>query len=135
MSERHQIIHRIYEAFSRRDLAAVIAELHEDSQVDFTRSLGPDSGVYPGAEGIRRLLDLYWEAFEDLTLDAETFVDGTDDVVALVVARGRGRGSGVRVEARGPHLWSFRDGKPFRFTLYQEKAEALQAAGLGESDD
>jgi len=132
MSEEHQAIRRIYEAFNRRDLEAIVKELHEDAHVDFTKSVGPESGVYPGAEGIQRLLDLYWEAFEDISIGVEEFVDATDEVVALVVARGRGRGSGVSVEARGPHLWSFRDGKPIRFTLYQEKAEALQAAGLSE---
>ena len=132
MSEEHQVIRRIYEAFNRRDLEAIVRELDEDAHVDFTKSVGPERGVYPGAEGIQRLLDLYWEAFEDIFIDVEDFVDGTDEVVALVVARGRGRGSGVSVEARGPHLWSFRDGKPIRFTLYQEKAEALEAAGLSE---
>jgi ketosteroid isomerase-like protein len=132
MSKEHQVIRRIYEAFNRRDLEAVVKELHEDAHVDFTKSIGPESGVYPGPEGIKRLLDLYWGAFDDISVGVEDFVDGTDEVVALVVARGRGRGSGVSVEARGPHLWSFRGGKPIRFTLYQEKAEALEAAGLSE---
>jgi len=67
MSEKHQIIHRIYKAFGRRDLAGVLAEMHKDAHIDFTKSLGPESGVYPGAEGVKKLLDLYWEAFEDIS--------------------------------------------------------------------
>jgi len=132
MSQEHQTIRRIYEAFSRRDLAVIADEMHGEAQVDFGRSIGPESGIYPGVEGIERLLSLYWEAFEDISIEPESFIDGTDGIVALVVARGVGRGSGANVEARGPHLWNFRDGKPVRFTLFQEEAEALEAAGLRE---
>ena len=132
MSEEHQAIRRIYEAFSRRDLDAIAKEMHEEAQVDFTRSVSPENGIYPGIEGIEILLRLYWEAFEEISIEPEGFVDGPNGIVALVVSRGRGRGSGAHVEARGPHLWSFRDGKATKFTLYQEKAEALKAAGLSE---
>jgi ketosteroid isomerase-like protein len=132
VSEEHQAIERIYAAFGCRDLVRITEELHHDAEVDFSQSMGPDSGVYPGVEGIERLLNLYWEAFEDISIEPEEFVDGIDAVVALVVARGRGRGSGAKVEARGPHLWRFKDGKPIRFTLYQEKQAALEAAGLSE---
>jgi uncharacterized protein len=133
VSETHQTIRRIYEAFGRRSLDEIVEELDDDAQVDFTKSLGPESGVYPGVEGIEKLLNLYWEAFEDISIEAEEFVDGPNGIVALVVARGRGRSSGASVEARGPHLWSFRNGKPIRFTLYQDKEEALEAAGLSDS--
>jgi ketosteroid isomerase-like protein len=131
-SEKHQTIRRIYEAFGRRDLDQIVEELDDDAQVDFTKSLGPEPGVYPGGEGIEKLMTLYWEAFEDISIEPEGFVDGPDGIVALVVARGRGRSSGASVEARGPHLWTFRDGKPIRFTLYQDKVQALEAAGLSE---
>ncbi len=132
MSKEHQLIRRIYAAFGRRDIETITKELGEEAQIDFTKSLGPESGVYPGVEGMQRLLELYWEAFEEISIEAERFFDGADAIVALVVARGRGRGSGVRVEARGPHLWSFRDGKPVRFTLYQDEREAIEAAGRRE---
>jgi len=132
MGQELQTICRIYEAFSRRELDEIAELMHDEAEVDFARSLGPESGVYPGVEGIERLLTLYWEAFEDISIEVEEFVDGPDGIVALVVARGRGRGSGASVEARGPHLWRFRDGKPIRFTLFQEEAEALEAAGLSE---
>jgi ketosteroid isomerase-like protein len=130
--EEHQVIRRIYEAFGRRDLDAIAEEMHPDAQVDFTRSLSPENAVYPGVEGIAILLGLYWESFEDISIEPERFLEGPDGIVALVVSRGRGRGSGAQVEARGPHLWRFRDGKPASFTLYQEKTDALKAAGLSE---
>ncbi len=123
-------IARIYAAFGRRDLAALTAELHRDAQIDLSRSVGPESGLYPGVEGIQRLLDLYWGAFSEITIEPERLVTGDDGIVALVVARGIGRGSGVSVEARGPHLWRFRDGSAILLALYQDEGDALAAAGV-----
>ena len=130
MSQEHRTIRRVYEAFSRRDLDAIAREMHDEAQVDFSRSLGPERGVYYGFKEIERFLTLYWEPFEDVSQEVEEFIDGPHGIMALVVARGRGRGSGVDVEARGPHVWTFRDGKPIRFILFQEEAEALEAVGL-----
>ncbi len=133
MTEEHQTIRRLYAAFGQRDIDAVAVELHDEAEVDFAESLGPESGVYPGIEGIRKLLELYWDAFEEISIEPEDFIDGANGIVALVVARGTGRGSGVAVEARGPHLWAFRDGKVVRFTLFQERGDALEAAGLSKT--
>lgn len=49
----------------------------------------------------------------------------------MVRVRVLGRASGVEAVARGPHLWTIKDGKVVRFVPFQEKAEALQAVGLG----
>jgi ketosteroid isomerase-like protein len=48
---------------------------------------------------------------------------------ASTVARGR---DGIEVQARGIWVWTFRDGACVRITLYQEREEALEAAGLSE---
>ncbi len=39
---------------------------------------------------------------------------------------------GVSVEARGTWVWTIRDGLIRRIRLYQERSEALEAAGLSE---
>jgi ketosteroid isomerase-like protein len=43
----------------------------------------------------------------------------------------RGR-DGIEVAARGILVWTIRDGAIVRVCLYQEREEALQAAGLRE---
>ena len=45
---------------------------------------------------------------------------------------GRGRGSGVEVDAVGAQLWTIHDGKAQSVKLYQSKDDALAAAGLRE---
>jgi hypothetical protein len=41
----------------------------------------------------------------------------------------RGR-DGIEVEARGPHVQTWRDGRLVRYRLFQQRAEALAAVGL-----
>jgi ketosteroid isomerase-like protein len=55
-----------------------------------------------------------------------------DELVAVIHTIARGQGSGIRVENRIAHLWTFRDGKATRFRVYLSRAEALEAAGLSE---
>jgi hypothetical protein len=42
----------------------------------------------------------------------------------------RGKGSGVEVDATGAQIWTLREGVGRRLTLYQSKAEALEATEL-----
>jgi ketosteroid isomerase-like protein len=50
-------------------------------------------------------------------------------VVRLVA---QGRDSGVEVTARSAIIWTIRAGKILRAKLFQNKVEALEAAGLKE---
>jgi ketosteroid isomerase-like protein len=50
-----------------------------------------------------------------------------------VTVRGRGRASGIEVEARsGAAVWTMREGKIVRVVWFPTRAEALEAAGLSE---
>jgi ketosteroid isomerase-like protein len=70
-------------------------------------------------------------AWVDFRTVAEEFVDMGDEVLVLVEFRGRGKTSGVSVEAmEGAIVFSLRDGKVARLTTYTDRAEALEAAGL-----
>ena len=127
-----EIVRRGYRAFNERNIDALRDDVHPGFELDFSESRSPDRGTYTGVDGIRQLFSVYWEAFESFTLEPEEFIEADDAVIALVHGVGRGRGSGVEVEVRGPHLWTFRDQKVIGFALYQELPEALEAAGLAE---
>ena len=53
-------------------------------------------------------------------------------MVAAVVQRGVGDGSGAATEFRYFHVWSFRGGKAIRIENFRRRAEALEAVGLSE---
>ena len=75
----------------------------------------------------------HWRrAWEQLEVTAEEFIDAGDQVVVTLHHRGRGRRSGIEIDARFYELYTLRDGKVLRADEYAERAEALEAAGLRE---
>jgi ketosteroid isomerase-like protein len=93
--------------------------------------IGPDSQVYLGHQGMRTALANVQQSFDEVRFEAEDFLEAGDDVVAFVRMRGRGKGSGIEVEARIAHLWTMRGGKGVRVRVLEREA-ALEAAGLRE---
>jgi ketosteroid isomerase-like protein len=62
----------------------------------------------------------------------EETIDAGDRVVLSAHHRGRGRGSGIKVDARFYEVYTLREGKIVRVDEFTERAEALEAAGLRE---
>jgi ketosteroid isomerase-like protein len=93
----------------------------------------PESGSYLGLEGIGKYMRTFLEAWEKVTIEAEDLVDAGDSVVAAVVQRGIGKGSGAApAEFRYFQVWTFRAGNVIRLDVLRDRAEALEAAGLSE---
>ena len=70
-----------------------------------------------------------WE--RPLRVYAEELIQSGDRILALVHWSGRGKGSGVEMEARGAHIWTFRDGLAVRFDVYRDRDEARAAFKAG----
>jgi ketosteroid isomerase-like protein len=79
-------------------------------------------------EGSRR----YWGTWDEYRIDAEELIDAESSVVVVVHEQGRGRGSGIPFDRRWAQVWTFRRGRISRWGLFQDKAAALEAAGLRE---
>ena len=72
-----------------------------------------------------------WEAeWDEYEVFHEEFVDAGDQVVVATLLRGRGRGSGIEVEAHFYDVYTVRDGKIVRMDEFTSRAEALEAVGL-----
>jgi ketosteroid isomerase-like protein len=70
-----------------------------------------------------------WE--RPLTLEADELIGSGDRILALVRWRGRGKGSGIEVEAGGAHIWTFREGLVIRLEVYRDRDEARAALEAG----
>jgi ketosteroid isomerase-like protein len=66
-----------------------------------------------------------------LTIDADEMVESGDRILVMVRWKGRGKGSGVAMEAAGGHLWTFRDGLVVRCEVYRDRDEAQAALDRG----
>jgi ketosteroid isomerase-like protein len=132
MSEENvEIVRRAIEAFNRMDFDVALQDAAPDATVDFSHSRGPDAGVYVGHDAIRRLWADMTEPFERHTMIPDDFIAHSAYVVVPITSRMTGRG-GIELEAKSAMVATLRDGRLVRWTMYQDKSEALRAVGLSE---
>ena len=89
-----------------------------------------EGGGIRGRESVQRYYEMLDETWEEFRLVAEEFRDLGDRVLVLGRTEGRGRGSGVPVDAPYAAIFEFRDGKMCRSQGYLDHGEASRAAGL-----
>ena len=130
--ENMEIVRQAHEAFNLRDLNALSELAEADWVMDWSRSIGPQRGVYRGRAGVKAWIAGISEAFESFEIVPLEYVGAGERIVVPTRVTGRGRGSGVVVDAEGVTLWELERGKVVRLTLYETREEALQAAGLQE---
>jgi ketosteroid isomerase-like protein len=132
--ENVEIVRRALDAFSRSDRASVEPLVHPD--VEWRTVLGPLLGVetVSGRDAVLRFgLQEIPDAFEDLRVEVEEVRDLGEGRV-LLVARylGRGKRSGIGLDARISSIHRLRDGMIVSVRDYPSRREALEAAGLSD---
>ena len=83
-----------------------------------------------GHDAVRESLERWKGEWDDYELLTEDFEHMGDRVLAIVRLRGRGRGSGVEIDARFYDVFTLRQGKIVRMDQFTEQSEALEAVGL-----
>jgi ketosteroid isomerase-like protein len=129
--ENVEVVRRLNAAFNSGDVDRSL-EFFDPAAVWHTRADEPDAGDYRGREGIRGMASMWVETFEDFRVELDEYVDAGDEhVVTPGALAGRGRGSGV--EVREPYAWviRLRGGVVVEVWEYSDRAEALEAVGLG----
>ena len=99
-----------------------------DPEIEWlTRPDLPDSDLYKGHDGVRRLYQRFEEDLEDMYYEPDELIDAGDRVVLVFHWGGRGRGSGIQVEERG-EAWVLRvsGGKIVRVDEYPNRQQALE---------
>lgn len=130
-----EIVRRIYDAVARRD-AAIPFELYaKDIVWDLSHwrpaELDP-MPVYTGHEGVREAWRDRLSAWGEVDFDVEELMEAGDRVVAVIRDRQVGRSSGVPVKSAHAAVWTLVDGKVTRLQVFDERQQAVEAAGLSE---
>jgi len=89
-----------------------------------------DEAPQYGEEAVIAYMDRWEGEWEDLTTEVEEFLDAGDSVLVTVHFSGRGRLSGISVDARTYEVYMLRDGKIARMDEFTDRAVALEAAGM-----
>jgi ketosteroid isomerase-like protein len=134
--ENVEIVRRQSALLSQDDYEAFFDELPLEFVFDFSRRL-IDPVVLRGRDEMRAWMERerqMWEG-DHVGYQPKELIDAGDKVLGLVRVSGRGKASGVQVEAHTWNVWTFRDGKPVEMTYFgDDRAAAIEAAGLSEQD-
>jgi ketosteroid isomerase-like protein len=87
----------------------------------------PDARTYRGREEVRRYLHSIHRNWEQIRFDPRELREEGDTIVALCRLSGRGRTSGVNVDARVTHVWRLRDLRVHSIETYFDPALAEPA--------
>jgi ketosteroid isomerase-like protein len=129
--ENVEVVRRAVDGFNRRGLDALL-EL-ADPEIEWTTTgRYVEAGTYRGHEGVRQYLGAALAEFDDARTDADEYIDAGDHVVVASRFSGTGKRSGIPVELEMTIVYTIRDGKIVRARNFEDKAEALRAAGLTE---
>ena len=141
MSEENvEIVRRLTGAIRNDDLRAAWSAasqvLHPEIEMDTTRIPARDlAGVYAGLSEVAGFWGRWLDAWETLgSWEDPELIDAGDRVLSWITDHDlRGKGSGIEVEMP-EYGWvmTVRDQKVAQATLYMDRAEALEAAGLSE---
>lgn len=128
------LIRRIYEAFSQRDVEGMLELV--GSEMEFfpqvTASMVQRSEPYRGHEGMRRYVEDATRIWVQLDIIPHEFRDLGDRVLVFgrVYARGEG---GYISDSPAAWLWQITDDHITWGRVYTNRAEALKAAGVDAS--
>jgi ketosteroid isomerase-like protein len=129
--ENVEIVRRFFDAVERRDFDAALKDVAPDCEFDNSSNLGEWRGVHRGHDQIRQLWRSFLEPWESFWSEADELIDAGDRVVGWGTAHLRGR-DGIEVTAKQGFVFTFRDGVVTHVAAFNERAEALEAAGLSE---
>jgi ketosteroid isomerase-like protein len=120
-----------YEAVNRGDIDGLLDLCAPD--VEWQDQGAIDTSAVTGRDAVRTFFETVLEAWEELRREPEEIIDlGDDRVLVLIHMTGRGKGSGIVVDARAADLLTIREGLLLRWMAYPDRAEALEVVGLAE---
>ena len=129
--ENVEAVRRAWEAFERGDLSAALEAMSSDIVTCVAPPI-PVAGTYHGREGFLQVTLDWAESFDELGMTGEQFIDAEDKVVVRSLHKSRGAESGVPVETDIWYVWTVHAGKAKRVDIFNDRSEALEAAGLSE---
>jgi ketosteroid isomerase-like protein len=130
MSEENiNVINKTYEAFGRRDFAAVLE--HFAPTIEWVAAVNSplaDRSPYRGLGGVREGVFMrIAEGFERLTVNVDEIFGAGDKVVALGFYDGVYNANGKRFQAQVAHIWTLAGGKVVKFQQYVDTYQLAES--------
>jgi ketosteroid isomerase-like protein len=127
------LVHRAYAAIDRGDLELLKVLMYDPAaELSFAGKFADFDETYRGREAAFAAYRAWVESWEDYRREPREVVDLGDRILILLRESGRGKGSGVPVEASLAMLLTFRSGRVVRHREFSDWQQALEAVGLTE---
>jgi ketosteroid isomerase-like protein len=124
-------VKRLMDAFLGAEPTSALELL--DPEVEFDSSARPDGRLWSGHEGVRGALLEWTSAWEDWSMEIESYLDVDDERVLFYWReQGTGKGSGMRLQQAGATVVTLRDGRVVRLRAYVDRSQARADVGLAD---
>ncbi len=121
------------EAYRTGDVQAWRRQVEKAFDPDVVLGAGEafTEGEWHGHEGAVGFVANQMEVLEDMSIQVDEFTDVDENrILVAITFGGRARHTGLQVELHPFHVFSLRDGKVLRWQIFQDRGQALEAAGL-----
>jgi ketosteroid isomerase-like protein len=126
MSDRVEVVRRMYAARDGGDVEVMTACFHPDVVLDASPRM--DSGVVRGRHELAQFIGEWVDAFDDWDEEIHEIRDLGSQVFVVATQRGTAKVSGIELESRYALLYDVHGGQITRMALFEGEAEALAAA-------
>ncbi|HYH13408.1 MAG TPA: nuclear transport factor 2 family protein [Thermomicrobiales bacterium] len=123
------VVRRVYEAFTSRDVPALFALFDEDGTI-YQSSRVPWGGDFRGHEGMGEFLGKLTGAIQSQVETERYIADEDGHVIAIGHTRGHVIATGEPFDVPEVHLWTVENGKVTRFESYIDTGKMRAALGL-----
>ena len=122
------LLRQSYERLERDGVSAIADLLDPEFEIETARDL-PEGGTYRGVEDFEKLVANLADPFDEIRLETGEIVELPGGLfVVQVHIQGRGKLSGLPLDAHVVHVWTMRDGKALQLRVFTDLEEALEAA-------
>ncbi len=119
------------EMYGRRTLAEAAELMHPEAEMHQASVLA-DTDDYYGREELVGGTERWLEEWAEFRFIPEEVIDLGERAFVRVRLSGRARVSGIKLEQMVFHVWTFRDGMPWRCDVFSDEELGRNAGGLSE---
>lgn len=131
--ENVEVVRQAWDAWLGGDPEGMLAQYDPEIVWDLTHFRDWPDKTYRGKDGVRRFFAEWLEVWDAYEVGVDEILAAPDGrVVSLAWNRGKGRKSGLSMHIKWGQIATVKDGKICRLDNYDDRAEALKAAGLSE---
>lgn len=127
--ENVKTVQRMYEAFGRGDVAALLEALTDDVDwaADTSSSAAPWYGIRHGKTQVTEFFQAFGETMEVQEFTPFAYASNDDEVHTVIRMRATARGTGRTVEQNLHHYFRFRDGRVDFYRGTEDTAQTVAA--------